>query len=1192
MSIAIATASESIEALIYSSFDDHQKAGSDDEEQDHFLQVRKQQAVSGKQTNKDSLLLNSNTDEYNNSSSAVASANEIRNQIASYIIYTYGENVHGHEDEYVQQVQETVKSIVRVTFANVVTFRQSSLTSFNSFKSSDLYDATYQILDMVASLVFTKGDGRLASKVIELVQSFSNVGLECIRGIVCLFIMMALNHLYSYKNRPGRKAKSTSASIPFLFGMNDDGEEFAWREEIICAIKSILMERLLDKSQAVRFLSTQAACSLFSTRGGDDSLGLSNVELHEDIIQALLWNLSHDPSLANRSVAIQSLPVTIETLPAIVSRTRDAKLKVRVDALDVLCNKVDVKTLTRNQRIEILRNGLSTRNPATYQAAIKMLCCGWMKSLKFDPVKLLELLEATSREESEESREVYEDVSVKAARAIIAAASDDFQVFPTAQSATDVKTGNNGSSAETSREFGMITSEIVLADLSAPEIKEYKANVLNWKRFNLGHICKDDKADQNGCDDVHSDYISPSLVLYARTLCDVIAASTVLTADKKSSLLSDVVPDVTVLGEAIEKHIHKLNGILIDMEDLDEEEEPGQIKVHEIEEEREVFICLNLLKMSKVIDMNEEGTKRYFSNIIHRMLCSPSTHTDVIEGAVLALSESHDNEAAFLLAISEIISNVIEIDVTDSGELVAQTGSVHINSEVRKEQYLRGIEILSVALEKTSRRMSSNPILLNMSSTILTAITDISLGPLVREAGVSCLGRFVILLEESTIIDTYKPILMEIAFGEEEKIEIRAQAILALCDLASMFQRIMAPITLGNVSDQEVSLSALLVKMMSHSKKSLALVAAECAAKLHFTGKMHDGRIVAMLLVMYFDKSFADSTNVEDNSAKDVGSPTRLLQLLTVFFPAYSLSCDIARETLKFSFKPLLSIVNERTNVKVKGRKNITWPIAKMIEYACETLEHGYDTVQKNGHEKGESFVKDESPILAAVMGICNFINEEIDDISTTFLRALCKILSKSYIDVESENLKSLRLLKQALEEMAMNVTDETAINYAETLLGILDDVRSDADVDEESEMTDTESVVEQETRDVAVDEEESALADDKSAVAEGTREEDLEKESIEADAASPEDNSTKSGSRSRRSNRSSIPTFASLGAQDKNQRRRSSRSSRQSQNGIPFFATIGTPEENCSEQNRKSDQESFCSDDSSSSYFSDDSDF
>jgi condensin complex subunit 3 len=1158
MSVAVAAASESIETLIYSSFEEHQEQASSDEE-DHVFQVRKASQNIG------SLHPTIGSQEHNIRSS-IASAEKIREQIATHIISTFGgiDNVSNHEEEFVHEIEETLKKIVRVTLANVVTFRQSSLSTFNSFKSSDLYEATYQILDMVASFAFAKGDGRLAGKVVELLESFSNVELECIRGIVCQFLTMALHHLFALTNS-GRQAKSASVKLAVIFGTNDDGEEFAWREEIISVIKPVIIQRLLDKSQAVRLLAIQAAGQIFRTLDSDDddSLGLSNVELHEDIIQALLWNLSHDPSFANRSATIQSLPITIETLPAIVSRTGDSKLKVRVDALDVLCKKVNVKTLTRNQRIEILQNGLGTaRYPATYQAVTKMLCCGWMKSVKFDPIKLLELLEATGREENDESREVYEDISVKAARAILAAASDEFQVFSNSiQSSSDIKTGNN-SSSETMRDLGMITSDITLADLSAPEVRAYKENVLNWKRFNLGNICKDVVDQNDGDDDYVSDSLSPSLVLFARTLCDAITESTKLAADKKSSLLSEIVPDVTVLGEAIEKHMNRLNEILIHMEQIDEEQEPGQMAACEDEEDKEVFICLNLLKMSKVVDMNEEGTRRCFSNIIHRILCSPSTHADVIEGAVIALSESYDNEASFLLAISDIVSNIIETEMTDSG--------AYKSPDARKEQYLRGIEILSVALEKTSRKMSSNPILLNFSSTILTAVTDISLGPLVREAGVSCLGRFVILLDESTIIDTYKPILMEIAFGEEEKIEIRAQATLALCDLALLFPRIMAPITLGNVSDEEVSFSALLLQMMSQAKKSLALVAAECAAKLHFTGKMHDARIVATLIVMYFDKNFVESTNINDCSAKDVGSPTRLLQLLTVFFPAYSISCDIGRETLKAAFKPLLSIVNERSNVKVKGRKNVTWPIAKMIEYVCETLEHGYDTTEDNCEGMSESMSKDESSILAAVMAICSFINEEGDEISTSFLRALCKILSKSYIDVESENMKSLKLLKQGLEEMAMNVTDETAINYVETLIEILDEVKSDIDDEEEkSTVTDAESIV-----------------------GERKCENDFEKESTTDAALSPCDDSRKSSLRSRLSNGSSIPTFASLGARDKNEeRRRSFRSSRQSQSGIPLFASIGTSEAKSLKQH--SDPDSDSSDDSSSSYeSSDDSDF
>jgi hypothetical protein len=48
-------------------------------------------------------------------------------------------------------------------------------------------------------------------------------------------------------------------------------------------------------------------------------------------------------------------------LPHILERVRDVKLKVRVDALDVLRANVDVHDLTEDQRVELLEAALTPR---------------------------------------------------------------------------------------------------------------------------------------------------------------------------------------------------------------------------------------------------------------------------------------------------------------------------------------------------------------------------------------------------------------------------------------------------------------------------------------------------------------------------------------------------------------------------------------------------------------------------------------------------------------------------------------------------------------------------------------------------------------------------------------------------------------------------------------------------------------
>ena len=109
-----------------------------------------------------------------------------------------------------------------------------------------------------------------------------------------------------------------------------------------------------------------------------------------------------------------------------------------------------------------------------------------------------------------------------------------------------------------------------------------------------------------------------------------------------------------------------------------------------------------------------------------------------------------------------------------------------------------------------------------------------------------------------------------------------------------------------------------------------------------------------------------------------MGNPTRLVQLLTIFFPAYSISSAIGRETRIACTKLLLAIVHQKMGVKVKGKKSVVWPIAKMVEYICHTVENGEDAANAdtNGEEE-EVEPNDASPVLKASIAICEFLNEE-----------------------------------------------------------------------------------------------------------------------------------------------------------------------------------------------------------------------
>lgn len=631
--------------------------------------------------------------------------------------------------------------------------------------------------------------------------------------------------------------------------------------------------------------------------------------------------------------------------------------------------------------------------------------------MKFDPISTIALLDPVKNE----------SIAENATRAIISTAGAVGYDF----------TQPNETNNETKE--AVFSSDVTLMTLSDAEIREFKRKVMDCGSIDDGDDSANglnNKSDDNDDDDVDDDTkcnshgLCPARMVFMRIMCEMIIQSKALSEYKKTTMIARCVLDVTVLCAVLEKHMNKLQAIEAGDKEVGDE---SMVK----NEDAECFVCLHLLKLATIVDLSEEGSRRHLNSIIHRILSSDDTHDDLIESCVHVLKASSDTETSFLQSISEIVAGTIDLENGTNDEDVDE----------KKRQHLRAIELLSVSLEKISLEISNNPILQNFSSVILATITDSSLGALVREAGVSCLGRYIILLDEDTVIEKYKPLLLEIASMESEKIEIRAQALLAICDIALRFDRFMSPVAIELSSENTtISVSDVILDCMTNSTKSLLIVAAEVAAKLMFFGRLHDANILAHLITLYFDQVLSSDESFDD--VKEVGSPTRLQQLLTVFFPAYCMKSSIGKETLLACVSIALTVVNDKTNKKVRGRRSSQWPITKMLDYIIDLAEQG-----TRAREPGEP-----SFMLCIAVAITGFLEQNSDDLSTTFIRSLCKILSNVDLDIGADEKSHLKRLKNSVEELTMHVTDDSALRTLQPLIELVEDVHSDDESESEKE--------------------------------------------------------------------------------------------------------------------------------------------
>ncbi len=211
--------------------------------------------------------------------------------------------------------------------------------------SKDSQDSVERILELAACFVASYHDednknGHAAQALVGRAIQFSAVIMERVRVQACKLLGLV---------------------VQYLMTTMDDGNETAgkeqWKHECIDAASRAIRSRLTDKSQAVRNAAITACASFFSSTILEEEMDT------ETLLESLLWNMAHDSSTANRIAALQSVPISQQSLDVIIDRVRDIKDKVRVEAFNILRTKAttSIHTLTSEQYAQLARLGLTDR---------------------------------------------------------------------------------------------------------------------------------------------------------------------------------------------------------------------------------------------------------------------------------------------------------------------------------------------------------------------------------------------------------------------------------------------------------------------------------------------------------------------------------------------------------------------------------------------------------------------------------------------------------------------------------------------------------------------------------------------------------------------------------------------------------------------------------------------------------------
>ena len=318
------------------------------------------------------------------------------------------------------------------------------------------------------------------------------------------------------------------------------------------------------------------------------------------LLEPLVWSSVHDPSVANRVEAIRAIPVdSIDTLNHIITRIRDVKEKVRVGAIEKLREttlSVYDHIMTEEQFCEIVKFGLTERCEITKNATIELICCKFMKVAKFCPVGLMRLMGATT----------HEDQAEMALRA----------VFETVYSTAEDKSR-------------------ILRGLSDPEFRSFEENI----NKSMIKIEKDSSFDEYQ-------------IFYTRIACETAKKSSNLTFSQKEDLMARATPDIPMLCDLFQKHLSRLEELEEGAQETEEQESIEKIV------EQEIFVCLELLRLVKVSDLQEEGSRRFFTNTMTNVLTRVSTPDELVEECVEALRVTYEDECHFFDAISMITVDI------------------------------------------------------------------------------------------------------------------------------------------------------------------------------------------------------------------------------------------------------------------------------------------------------------------------------------------------------------------------------------------------------------------------------------------------------------------------------------------------------------------------------------------------------
>jgi hypothetical protein len=268
-----------------------------------------------------------------------------------------------HEDG---MTDEQVSEEVAAAVTRCIDAAMSAIAVAASGSKKDTWsESVTSILELASAYATAGKDELVARTVIDRVIEFLSVEKDAIRTESCNMLGWCVRHLVE-SSKPAAsilKKKGGKNGAPNNNNNKRVNDAAGWKLECLLDIGKALQPRLTDKIAKVRSAAI-SACVPFFSEGAKVVVGLDSKDFEKiitSIQNTLTWIMSNDSSAPNRALVAQSGRVSEETIPYIIERVKDVDVKVREAALDSLRENVNADDLTEDQRVEILRYGLTKR---------------------------------------------------------------------------------------------------------------------------------------------------------------------------------------------------------------------------------------------------------------------------------------------------------------------------------------------------------------------------------------------------------------------------------------------------------------------------------------------------------------------------------------------------------------------------------------------------------------------------------------------------------------------------------------------------------------------------------------------------------------------------------------------------------------------------------------------------------------